>query len=194
MMPYPAEAGKSVTKLLSEMQRGSETAAADLLAVIYPELRRIAARYMAAERVDHTLQATALANEAYIRLIGDSDHAWTNRNHFFAVAASAMRNILVDYARRHGSKKRGGDAHKISLEDVGVMVESDPTELIDLDSALVRLAEMHPRQSKIVEMRYFAGLTLDEIADVLGVDCRTVKRDWQVARTWLHAELARPLE
>jgi len=161
-----------------------------LLAIVYQELKHIARRHMSRERPDHTLQATALANEAYIKLVADRDYEWKNRQHFFAVAASAMRRILVDHARARGSLKRGGDVIRINIDDTAVVRQSNPAELIDLDNALMRLAELDPRQCRIVELKFFAGLTEEEIGEVLGVNSRTVKRHWKVARAWLHGELS----
>ena len=178
-----------VTRLLLEIRRGNSRAESALIPLIYNELRHLAAHYMRRERPDHTLQATALVHEAYLRLANQRDVTWQNRAHFFAVAGSLMRRILVDHARVHRRSKRGGTQHKISLEDVLLFSEAQSEELIELDSALSLLAKELPRQSQIVELRFFGGLSVEEIAEVLKVSPKTVKRDWSVARAWLYREI-----
>ena len=156
---------------------------------IYPELRRIAAHYMQGERSGHTLQPTALVNEAYLQLVGHGDVDWRNRSHFFGVAAQLMRRILGNYARQKKAVKREGGRQRVELSEALLIGEDQLDEIIAIDAALDRLAEWDPRQAKIVELRFFAGLTEDEIAEVLGISPRTVKREWMVAKAWLHSEL-----
>jgi RNA polymerase sigma factor (TIGR02999 family) len=181
----PAE----VTELLNRFARGDKEAEQDLLPRIYGELRRIAAKQMRGERPDHTLQATALVHEAYCRLVEESRAEWENRAHFFAIAATVMRRILVDYARQRGASKRG--AGRVVPPGEGLAVSADQCGLIaELDEALRTLEIRNARQAKVVELRYFAGLTEEEIAGLLGVTPRTVRRDWTVARAWLYGQLA----
>ncbi|HLK66344.1 MAG TPA: sigma-70 family RNA polymerase sigma factor [Bryobacteraceae bacterium] len=161
-----------------------------LTEMVYEELRRIAQRLMASERCDHTLQATALVHEAYLRLQEQPEGSWESRSHFFAVAASTIRHILVDHGRRRKSVKRWGEAQRIDLDE-GVNATTGNLEMyIALDQALARLEKQDKRQARIVELRYFAGITIEEIAAIMGISVRTVKRDWEVARLWLHAELS----
>jgi RNA polymerase sigma factor (TIGR02999 family) len=178
-----------ITRLLEEFRAGKRDAESRLVEAVYPELRRIAARYLRRERAGHTLQATALANEAYLQLIGNVDVSWKNRGHFFAMAAQAIRRILVDYGRKRRAAKRDGGRRKIELTDALAISEDRLEEVLAVDEALTRLAAWDPRQCRVVEMKFFGGLTEDEIADVLGVSTRTVIRDWNVARAWLHGEL-----
>ena len=184
-MPAPGD----VTSLLAEIRRGNRSAESELIPLIYDELRRLAAYYMRRERPDHTLQATALVHEAYLRLSKQQEVAWQNRAHFLAIASSVMRRILVDHARAHNRSKRGGKQQKISLEEIPLFTEERSEELIQLDRALNRLTEEHPRQSQIVELRFFGGLSVEEIGEVLQVSTKTVKRDWSVARAWLYREI-----
>jgi RNA polymerase sigma-70 factor, ECF subfamily len=178
-----------ITNLLVQLQNGNRDAQSRLIPLVYAELRRVAARYMRGEQPGHTLQATALVHEAYLRLAGQTEINWQNRAHFFGVAASLMRRILVDHARTRRAKKRGGSNQKVSL-DVGTLVQSDPPrQVLALDEALERLARRDPRQSRIVELRFFGGLSEEETAEVLGISTRTVKRDWRVARAWLYQQL-----
>jgi RNA polymerase sigma factor (TIGR02999 family) len=179
----------TVTQLLGELRGGNRDAESKLLDVVYQELHQIAERYMRSERSDHTLQATALVNEAYMRLLANDKPPLENRKHFFAVAAQVMRRILVDYARAYRSQKRGGDAAHVSLEDPLAFTSSNADEVIALDEALSRLAKMDERQSRIVEFRYYVGLTEEEIAQLLSISPRTVKREWRMAKAWLYAEL-----
>jgi len=182
---------EDVTALLLALRQGSREAEGRLLDVVYQQLHGIAERYMRQEREDHTLQTTALVNEAYLRLVDQKGKSWQNRAHFFAVAAQVMRRILVDYARKHRAQKRGGEQQKLELEgDVAITPERSD-ELLLLDQALERLKGWDARQSRIVELRFFGGLTNEETAEVLGVAPRTVKRDWQVAKSWLYGEITR---
>jgi len=178
-----------ITRLLAELEDRKEEAASRLFELLYPELRRIAQHHFANESADHTLQATALVNEAYLRLVGGGGH-WQNRAHFFAVASGVMRRVLVDYARAKRAAKRPGSRQKVALDEELVISEERFESIIDIDRALSRLASMDARQSRIVEMRHFGGLTVEETAEVLGVSVNTVKRDWSVARAWLYGELA----
>jgi len=179
-----------ITQLLARVRTGDEQANAQLAPLIYDELRRLAAYYIRSERPDHTLQATALVHEAYIKLVGQ-DIDWQSRAHFFAVAAQVMRRVLVDYARAAKADKRAGKLHRIPLESALVYAEEQSGELIALDEALERLGQWDPRQSRIVELRFFAGLSVEETAEVLGISTRTVKRDWSMARAWLYSELTK---
>ena len=182
---------EDVTALLLALRQGSREAEGRLLDVVYQQLHGIAERYMRQEREDHTLQTTALVNEAYLRLVDQKGKSWQNRAHFFAVAAQVMRRILVDYARKHRAQKRGGEQQKLELEgDVAITPERSD-ELLLLDQALERLKGWDARQSRIVELRFFGGLTNEETAEVLGVAPRTVKRDWQVAKSWLYGEISK---
>jgi len=151
----------------------------------------MAARYMRRERVDHTLQTTALVHEAYLKLVEQTSASWANRAHFFAVAAQVMRHILIDHARGHLREKRGGGQPVIQLDEGLVFSSEQSSDLLEVDTALHRLAERDPRQGKIVELRFFGGLTVEETAAVLGISAKTVKRDWSVAKAWLHGELKR---
>jgi RNA polymerase sigma-70 factor (ECF subfamily) len=180
-----------ITLLLTELQTGNRAAESKLVPLVYDELRRVARRYMRGERADHTLQPTALVHEAYLRLIGQRNAQWQNRAHFFGVAAQLMRRILVDHARAHQAVKRGGSEAKLSLDETLAFTEAKGADLLAVDEALTRLTERDPRQSRIVELRFFGGLTEDEAAEVLGVSTRTVKRDWNVARAWLYKEFSK---
>jgi RNA polymerase sigma factor (TIGR02999 family) len=177
-----------VTSLLQGISSGNEQALARLMPLIYGELRRLAAHRMSGERADHTLQPTALVHEAYLLLVKQKV-GWQNKAHFFAVAAQVMRRVLIDHARTNLRKKRGGDQIKLSLDDVYLFSEDKPDEILALDESLKSLAERDPRQSSIVEMRFFGGLELKEIAAILGISEKTVKRDWQMAKMWLYADL-----
>lgn len=178
-----------ITQLLIGWGRGDEKALERLMPLVYDELRRIAGRFMRRQDSDHTLQATALVNEAYMRLIDSSRVNWQNRTHFFAICAQLMRRILVDFARRKNSLKRGGDRVQITLSERVEQPIENSEDLVALDEALTRLAQFSPRQARIVELRYFAGLTDEQIADTLEISSRTVRRDWSVARAWLYREL-----
>ncbi len=178
-----------VTLLLKEIAKGNQDALTRLIPLIYDELRRIAARCMRRERQDHTLQPTALVHEAYLKLVGQHTANWESRAHFFAVAAQLMRRILIDHANRHLRAKRGGAEQKVSLDEVFLFSEDKSAELLALDQSLARLAKIDPRQSRVVELRYFSGLMVEEVAKVLDVSEKTVKRDWSVAKAWLYADL-----
>lgn len=180
-----------VTQLLLEWSKGEKTALDQLFPLIYDSLRRIAHRRLNSEREPHTLQTTALVHEAYLKLIDQESVKWQNRAHFFAIAAQAMRRILLDYARRRLAEKRGGRGEKVSLDDIQIDVVSTDENLIALNEALNDLAEFDEQQSKIVELRYFGGLTVEETAEVLQISPRTVHREWAMARAWLLRELSK---
>ena len=186
MEPPPGE----ITQLLIELRNGSTEAEAKLIPLVYKELHNIAARYMAGERQDHTLQATALVHEAYMRLTACKEVNWRDRAHFFAFAASLMREILVDHARARNTAKRGSSLQELPLDEVLDLSDEGSKELLDLNDALVALEKLDRRKSRIVELRYFAGLTEDETAEALGISSRTVKREWAFARAWLFRELS----
>ncbi len=185
---------QQVTQMLVDWSRGNREAAVQLMPLVYEELRLIARGYLQRERSDHTLQATALVHEAYLRLVDQTQLTWKNRAHFFGVAARVMRRILVDHARRHGAEKRGGDWAKVELDEARLSASSRPVDLIALDEALLDLAKLDPRQSQIVELRFFGGLTIEEAAEVLDVSPRTVRRDWRIAKAWLRREIMRDKE
>jgi RNA polymerase sigma factor (TIGR02999 family) len=180
---------QEVTMLLCALTNGEEGAASKLIPVVYDELRRLAGSYMRRERVDHTLQATALVNEAYLKLIEQRAVNWQSRAHFFGVAAQLMRRILLDYARGHTREKRGGEQKKVSLDEVFLFSEQQADELLAVDDSLNLLEKMDLRQARVVELRFFAGLSVEEAAEALGVSPKTVKRDWSVAKAWLYADL-----
>ena len=179
-----------ITELLAEWREGNQSALDELYPLVYDELHRLARRYMSRERKGHTLQTTALINEAYVRLVDQKNVQWANRSHFFAISAQIMRRILIDHARRYGYAKRGGGAKQVSLEEVAAIVPEQGRELIRLDEALKSLAERDPRRSQVVELRYFGGLNNEEIAGVLNVSQNTVTRDWNMARAWLYQQLS----
>jgi RNA polymerase sigma factor (TIGR02999 family) len=183
-----------ITLLLAKMKNGNAEAASQLMPLVYDELRHLAAYYMRQERSDHTLQPTALVHEVFLRLVAQQPLDWQSRAHFFAVAAKAMRRILVDHARKHSAEKRGGEHRRVPLDENLVHPTCAIEELISLDEALDRLATWDPQQCRIVELRYFAGLTVEETASVLGIGARTVKRDWNVARAWLRGEVTKKAE
>ena len=180
-----------VTLLLKRYGNGDQEALAELIPQIYDELRRLASFYLQSERVDHTLQTTALVHEAYLRLVDQKQVEWSNRNHFFGVAAQMMRRILVDHARKHVSLKRGGSFSRISLEEAAVFSRERPRELIALDELLTRLASLDPQGSRIVELRFFAGLSLEETAEVTGLSSAKVRREWSAAKAWLTREIGK---
>ena len=179
-----------VTQVLSDMVGGDPEAIDRLLPVVYEQLRELARRELRRERPDHTLQATAVVHEAYLRLIQLDRVDWQGRSHFFGAAAMAMRRILISYARSRNAQKRGSGAVHVPLEDVMAAAQQRPAELIALDEALVRLAELNQRQAQVVECRFFAGMSLDETAEALGISNATVRRDWTLARAWLNRELS----
>jgi RNA polymerase sigma factor (TIGR02999 family) len=179
-----------VTALLQSWNGGDPRALEELMPVVYSELHRLARAHLRGERVDHTLQATALVNEAYVRLVGQTRVRWQNRAHFFGTAAQLMRRILVDHAREHRSAKRGGGATRVELDEALGAAEERDIDLLALDAALERLELLDARQSRLVVLRFFGGLTIDEAAEVLGVSPATAKREWTTARIWLRRELS----
>jgi RNA polymerase sigma factor (TIGR02999 family) len=183
-----------ITSLLRAWSNGDRSALDQLLPVVYAELHRQAERYMRSQPPGHTLQATGLVHEAYLRLVNRRDMEWSGRAHFFGVAAKAMRSILVDHARARGAAKRGGGANQLTLEDVeasdGGAVPGGEIGVLALDEAISRLAELDPRKGSLVELRYFGGLSIEETAKVLGISPATVKREWRTARAWLRRELS----
>ena len=176
--------------LLEELQRGDPTAAARLLPLVYRELRRLAAHYMRGEKPGQTIQATELVHEAYLRLVGQERIEWQGRSHFLAMAATSMRRILVDRARRKMAERHGGGGEKIQLEEGLVFSPEKSKDMIALDDALNRLEAVSPRQGRVVELRFFGGLEMEDIAKLEGISLRTVKQDWSLARAWLHHEIA----
>jgi len=186
MTPSPSK----VTQLLHDWSDGDREALDKLIPIVYEELRRQAARYLRRERPGHTLQTTALIHEAYLRLIDQKNVRWQNRAHFFAIAAQLMRRILVDHARGRQAAKRGGSDIKLPLEEGMIGSEGREVDLVALDEALERLASIDPQQSRVVELKFFSGLSVEETAEVLGVSQRTVKRDWNVAKAWLRREIS----
>ena len=179
----------NITHLLKEWTDGDERALDRLTPLVYSELREQAARYLRRERRGHTLQTTALINEAYVRLIDAKDVHWQNRAHFFAIAANLMRRVLVDHARRRNAEKRGGAQIRLTLSDVVAMTEETGVDLLAIDEALDRLAAIDPQQARVVELRFFSGLSVEETAAALGISAKTVKRDWSVARAWFRREM-----
>jgi RNA polymerase sigma factor (TIGR02999 family) len=189
-MMTPASPQQQVTKLLCQWRDGDPHALESLIPLVQPELQRLAQHYMSRERPGHTLQTTALLDDAYLQLAEKGDVRWENRAHFFAVAAQIMRRIMVDHARQRHALKRGGGAIKITLDECAAVTETRAAELLALDEALEKLAAADQRKAKVVEMRYFGGLTMEEIADVLKIHVNTVTRDWTAARAWLFAALS----
>ncbi len=184
-----ADLSNNITLLLSEVETGSESAVNALIPIIYKDLQERARRYLQQERAAHTLNTTALVHEAYLKLIGQQHVSWQNRAHFFGVASLVMRRILINYAKQRKAEKRGGGVQPETFLEDFVLHNARSEELLALDEALDRLAVLSERQSKIVEMRYFGGLTHEEIAEVLNISVPTVQRDWRVARAWLNREL-----
>ena len=185
------ESSQEVTRLLQGWQAGDRQALDNLLPLVYKELRRLAHFQLQGERRDHTLQSAALVHEAYLRLIGLDPPQWESRTHFFAIAGHLMRQILVDYARRHGAAKRGGGICKISLDDALTPSKGNDLDIVAVDEALKELAKVDERQSRVVELRFFAGLSLEEISKVMDIAPATAQRDWVAARAWLHREISR---
>jgi RNA polymerase sigma factor (TIGR02999 family) len=177
--------------MLLAWSQGDRSALDQLIPLVYDELRRLAEHYLGQERRGHMLQTTALVNEAYLRLIDASQVRWQNRAHFFAVSAQLMRRVLVDFARSHHQLKRGGDAHRVSLDEALMMSEERGADLVALDDALSALSALDGRQSQVVELRFFGGLSVEETAEVLKISPTTVRRDWTLARAWLHRELSK---
>jgi len=189
-MEENAEKSLQITQLLKEWSDGRREALDALMPLIYEELRRQAGRYLKKERGNHTLQTTALINEAYLKLIDQREVVWQNRTHFFAIAAQAMRRILVDYARERHREKRGGAAENLPLDEaLTIATPEKSVDLVALDEALNQLAKFDARQARVVELRYFSGLSIDETAEILGVSNVTVRRDWDLAKSWLHLQL-----
>ena len=188
-MDAPSVSEQRVTELLEQWSHGDEAALAELTPLVYEELRRLAHHHMGAQRPDHTLQTTALVNEDYLRLADQTNPSWQNRAHFFAVAARAMRQILISYARSQRSKKRGRGAVKVELDDAALVSPQESKEIVDLHEALEQLATLDSRKAQVVELKYFGGLNYDEIAEVLKVSRITVRRDWEYAKVWLYTEL-----
>jgi RNA polymerase sigma-70 factor (ECF subfamily) len=178
-----------VTRLLGEIGRGQKDAMNQLMPLVYDELHRLARSYFRRERGEHTLQPTALVHEAYLRLV-DQHSPMEGRGHFLALAATQMRRILLDYARKHGAVRRGGDGQKVMLEDTMAVSEQRPVDMIALDTALRKLAGLDPKQAHLVELRFFGGLSVEETAEVLGISPATVKRNWSSARAFLHREIS----
>jgi RNA polymerase sigma factor (TIGR02999 family) len=183
-------APKDVTQLLVDWSGGDERAMDQLLPLVYDELRRLANHYLAQERPDHTLQPTALVHEAYLRLVETRNRDFRSRAYFFGVASKLMRRVLVDHARKHGAAIRGGGLTNISLDEAVDLPDGRELDLVALDEALNTLAAIDPRQSRMVELKFFGGLSVDEMAEVLGISAATIKRDWVWARTWLYRELS----
>lgn len=186
-MPVSDEA----TQALAALSRGEEQAAQRLLPLVYGELRALAGSYFRRQRSDHTLQPTALVHEAFVRLVDQTGVHWKDRAHFFAIAATAMRQILTDHARRRAALKRGGDRAKVSLDGAAAPTPDEEVDLVALDEVLTRLMTLDPRKHRVVELRFFGGLSVDEVAEVLGVSKTTVESDWRAARAWMSAELSR---
>jgi RNA polymerase sigma factor (TIGR02999 family) len=180
-----------VTQLLDQLTRGNPDAMAGLMPLLYAELHKLALHHLRRERTDHTLQPTALVHEAYLRLVGQQRVRWQNRAHFFGIAAQMMRRILVDHARAHTASKRGSGERPISLDDAVASIPGVNVDVLALDEALVRLARIDAQQSRVVELRFFGGLTIKEAAEVLGISHATVEREWTVAKAWLYDQLGR---
>ena len=182
---------KDVTRIINAIQQGDERAADELLPLVYQELRQLAAQKMSHEPPGQTLQATALVHEAYLRLVGAEGQDWAGRTHFFCAAAEAMRRILIDNARRKKSLKRGGDRQRVTLDDAKFAVEAPSDDLIALDEALTKLAGEDPAVAELVKLRYFTGLTVEQVAEIQGISRRTAGSHWAWARAWLHREIAK---
>ena len=187
----PRTGDPTVTDLLVRWRGGDERALESLIPLVYSELRSLAHYYLRQERPDHTLQSTALVHEAYVRLVGHEPPALQNRSHFFGVAARLMREILVEYARSQRAAKRGGGAPAIALDEIENVAQRVDVDLLLLDDALTELARLDERQSRIVELRFFSGLSIDETSEVLGISSTTVSREWTTARAWLYRQIAR---
>ena len=186
------DSSSAVTELLVRWREGDREALESLMPLVYGELRRLAHHYLQRERSDHTLQSTALVHEVYLRLAGQSTPPWQNRAHFFGIAARVMRQILVEYARAHSAAKRGGaSACKLTIDEALDVEQKTDIDILALDGALDRLSELDPQQSRIVELRFFTGLTIEDTSEVMGISAATVKRDWTSARAWLHREIDR---
>ena len=180
---------QNITQLLNDLSEGNNVAIEKLLPLVYDELRKISSKYLRDEYRQHTLQTTELVHEAYLKLIGDQKISWQNRAHFFGIAARTMRQILVDYARKRNAVKRGGGERKLTLDQTPLLSEVSDEKILALDEALKRLESIEERSSKIVELRYFSGLTIEETAEILQISPATVKRDWNFAKAWLYREI-----
>jgi RNA polymerase sigma factor (TIGR02999 family) len=180
-----------VTAILAELGGGNAAVIHRLLPLVYDDIHRVAARLLARERADHTLQPTALVHEVFLRLVGQHAARWRDRAHFVAVTAQLIRRILVDHARARASQKRGGDRDRLLLDGLTLAAPQPTVDLLGLHEALCRLSVTDPRKARVVELRFFGGLTVEEVAEVLGINARSVERDWQYARAWLFRELAR---
>jgi RNA polymerase sigma factor (TIGR02999 family) len=188
-MDEPSVSSHRVTQLLAQWSHGDDAALAELTPLVYEELRRVAHHHLSGQRPEHTLQTTALVNEAYLRLADQTNPRWQNRAHFFAVAARAMRQILVSYARSQHAQKRGGGALKIDFEEAALVSPEESKEIVELHEALEQLATLDSRKAQVVELKYFGGLNYEEIAEVLKISRVTVRRDWEFAKVWLYTEL-----
>jgi RNA polymerase sigma factor (TIGR02999 family) len=188
-MDAPSISQQRVTELLMQWSSGDDAALAELTPLVYEELRRVAHHHLSAQRTNHTLQTTALVNEAYLRLADQTNPNWQSRAHFFAVAARAMRQILVSYARTQRAQKRGGGGARIELDESAILSPEQSKEIIDLHEALERLGTLHSRKAQVVELKFFGGLNYDEMAEVLKISRVTVRRDWEFAKVWLYTEL-----
>jgi len=188
-MDAPSVSQQRVTELLVQWSRGDDAALAELTPLVYEELRRVAHHHLGGQHRDHTLQTTALVNEAYLRLADQTNPRWQNRAHFFAVAARAMRQILVSYARSQQSQKRGSGALKVDLDEAALVSPEESQEIVDLHEALEQLSALDSRKAQVVELKYFGGLNYNEIAEVLKISRVTVRRDWEFAKVWLYTEL-----
>lgn len=182
---------KEITQLLIAWRSGDQAALERLMPLVYDELYRVARRYMNREQSDHTLQATALVNEVYLRLVDAQNVEWQNRAHFFGISARLMRQILVDFARQRQQQKRGGEVQQVSLDEALTVSHQPSTDLVALDDALTELAKLNQRQCQVVEMRFFGGLSEEEVAEVLNISPRTVRNDWSFAKVWLLRQLNR---
>jgi RNA polymerase sigma-70 factor (ECF subfamily) len=189
-MPPPSPPLQEVTQLLVDWGNGNQAALDQLIPLVYTELRQLARRYMSRKRPGHTMQTTALIHEAYLRLADQNQVRWENRAHFLGIAARLMRQILIEHARRHTRAKRGGGAGTIALDEAAIVSQTRAAELLALDDALERLAAIDPRKSRVVELRFFGGLSVEEAAIVLNVAPNTVLRDWRLAKAWLHREIS----
>lgn len=187
----PSNSPSDITDLLARWRSGERDALDLLMPLVYEELRAVARHYLRLERPDHTLQSTALVHEAFVRLVGQKPPEWKDRKHFYGVAARLMRQILVDHARSHNAGKRGGDVLKLGLTEAIAGTKTKGLDILALDESLNRLAELHPQQSQIVELRFFSGLSIEDTSEVLGLSPATVKRHWTTARAWLFREMNR---
>ncbi len=183
------QSSHEVTQILRDWSGGDASAAERLMPLVYDELRRLARSYLRRERSDHTLQPTALVNEAYLKLVDQSRVSWQDRHHFFGIAAQMMRRVLVDHARANAAEKRGGQRDKVPLDEAIVPTRERAAELVELDDALQRLTDVFPRKGKVVELRFFGGFSVEESAEILGVSDKTVMREWESAKLWLYREM-----